>query len=101
MAIDWGSLLSQAATVGGQALQAYQQSGGTLPGVASMGNRVGTSTKGNPTLVYNKALGTYIPVKRHRAKGVTGRDIKGAARVASLVKKFGYKPKFSPRKKRR
>jgi len=100
MAIDWGSLLSQAATVGGQALAAYQQTGTVLPGVGAVTNRIGT-TKGNPTLVYNKALGTYVPVKRHRAKGVTGRDIKGAARVASLVKKFGYKPKFAPRKKRR
>jgi len=39
------------------------------------------------------------PIKRSRGrKGLTGRDILGAQKVARLVHAFGYKPKIKPRK---
>jgi hypothetical protein len=38
---------------------------------------------------------------RHRRRGVTGRDIQGAQRVAALVHAFGFKPKIKRRKGRR
>jgi hypothetical protein len=40
------------------------------------------------------------PVRRRR-RGVSGRDIQGAQRVAALVQAFGYKPKIKKRKGRR
>jgi hypothetical protein len=40
------------------------------------------------------------PVRRHR-RGVTGRDIQGAQRVAALVHAFGFKPQIKRRKGRR
>jgi hypothetical protein len=56
------------------------------------------------TAVANRVGGgqTYDmgPVKRRR-RGVTGRDIQGAQRVAALVHAFGFKPKIKRRKGRR
>ena len=55
--------------------------------------------------VVDRMTGQTVAVPRRRkirAKGVTGRDIKGARRVMKLVKDFGSKPKLAKlaRKKR-
>jgi hypothetical protein len=56
------------------------------------------------TAIANRAGGRQVydmgPARRHR-RGVTGRDIQGAQRVAALVQAFGYKPKIKKRKGRR
>jgi len=39
--------------------------------------------------------------RRRRRRGLSGRDIEGAQRVARVVSTFGYKPKFKRRKGRR
>lgn len=44
---------------------------------------------------------TGKPFKKHRRTGLSGRDIKGAQKVARLVRAFGFKPKFAKRKGRR
>lgn len=79
---------------------------GQIAGIAGQAlGAVGTRMRGRgraSSMKYNPRTGQYdIPIYRHRGRGLSARDIKGAARVATVVKKFGYKPKFSPRKKRR
>ena len=64
---------------------------------------VGLATAGG-TAIANRMGGGQVmdmgPV-RHRRRGVTGRDIQGAQRVAALVHAFGFKPKIKRRKGRR
>ena len=56
------------------------------------------------TAVANRLGGGQVydmgPARRRR-RGLSGRDIEGAQRVARVVQAFGYKPKIQRRKKRR
>jgi len=56
------------------------------------------------TAIANRAGGRQVmdmgPARRRR-RGLSGRDIEGAQRVARVVQTFGYKPKMQRRKKRR
>lgn len=44
---------------------------------------------------------TGRPFKRPKRHGLSASDIKGAQKVARLVRAFGYKPKIKPRKRGR
>lgn len=44
---------------------------------------------------------TGRPFQRRRRAGLSASDIKGAQKVARLVRAFGYKPKIKPRKRGR
>jgi len=69
--------------------------GGAIGGIAG---QVGVSAGTNYVLDH---FGNPVRRRRRSQKGVTGRDIKGANRVAKLVQKFGFKPKMKERKKKR
>lgn len=65
---------------------------------------VGAATAAGTALANRMGGGGRVidmgPVRRHR-RGVTGRDIQGAQRVAALVHAFGFKPQIKRRKGRR
>lgn len=44
---------------------------------------------------------TGLPMRRRRRAGLTAGDIRGAQKVARIVRAFGFKPKFAKRKKSR
>ena len=69
--------------------------GGAIGGIAG---QVGMIAGTNYVL---DRFGNPVRRRRRSQKGVTGRDIKGANRVAKLVQKFGFKPKMKERKKRK
>jgi hypothetical protein len=43
---------------------------------------------------------TGRPYRKRSRQGLSGRDIKGAQKVARLVQAFGFRPKIKPRKRR-
>jgi hypothetical protein len=102
-------LLAPLLQAGSRALQQFGQRAATKLASRIGGGRVAQVGGALATVAAGTAIGNRLgggeledmgPVKRRR-KGLSGRDIQGAQRVAALVSSFGYKPKLPCRRKGR
>jgi len=98
-------LLSSALQVGGSLASRFLTRGtakvAARYGVGVAG--VGAATAAGTAIANRMGGGSVVDMgpSRRRRRGLSGRDIEGAQRVARVVQAFGYKPKIQRRKTRK